>query len=252
MSMSNCDVELRDAADLQLEQALDVVVRYLLAAQLLHERLEAGAYRVLHALERLLGLDALVDALLDEDAVERARVEEVVELAEADLELALRERGEAVGVLLEYLRDGHHLRTPAVEDYRARREGLLAVRKRVERGDRLLLAFAGGELELDLNGVGREVVELADGDLLALDRVLDRLRDGVSRLAPGELRYHELVLVLLHDSRADLDLAETVLVFGNVHYAAELEVGVESERLLLDKVYLGLEKLDEVVRENRS
>ena len=68
---------------------------------------------------------------------------------------------------------------------------------------------------------------MADGDLLLLDRVLDRLGDGVGRLAPGELGDDEPVLLERLDDRADLHLAEAVLVVGDVHDAAELEIGIE-------------------------
>ena len=71
------------------------------------------------------------------------------------------------------------------------------------------------------------------------------------RLAPRQLRDDELRLVVLLDLRANPDLAEPVLVVAHVHDAAELEVGVELERLLLQKRDLGLEKLDEVVRQDR-
>ena len=109
------DVELRDAADLELEEALDVVVGYHLAAKFFHVRDEAGADGVPHAFHRLLLLDALVDAFLDEDAVKRARVEEIVELSEANLLFALRELHQAIDVLPQNLRHAHEPRTAAVE-----------------------------------------------------------------------------------------------------------------------------------------
>ena len=158
---------------------------------------------------------------------------------------------EAVDVLPQNLRHAHEPRAAAVEHDGARGDRLLAVRERVERDYRLLLALARLELELDPHRVAREVVELADGNLLLLDRVLYRLGERVGRLAPRKLGDDELVLAVLLDLRADLDLAEAVLVLAHVHEAAELEVGVELERLLLDERDLGFEKLDEVVREYR-
>ena len=244
------DVELGDAADRDLEQALHVVKRHV-AAQLGAVRLEALDHGLLHALVRLLLLDALVDALLHEDAVEGAGVEEVVQLREADLQLAAREEHEPVHVLLQDLRDRHQLRTPRVQHDRARGDGALAVGERVERGLHLVLRLARRELQLDLDVLGGEVVDLAHLHLLLLDRVLDVVDERVRGLAPRERGDHELVLVAVLDDGAHLHLAEAVLVLAHVHDAAGLEVGVELERLLLDEGDLRLEELDEVVREDR-
>ena len=206
-----------------------------------------GADRLAHALHGLFGLDALVDALLDEDAVERARVEKVVELAEPDLLLALRELHEPLDVGAEDLRHLHQPRAAVDEHHRARRDRLLAAGEGVERGHRLLRRRPGGELQLDADRLAGEVVDLADGDLLLLDGVLDRLRDGVGGLAPGQLGDDEFALLRGVDARAHLHLAEAVLVVARVHDSAELEVRQKLERLLLDDGDLRLEELDEVV-----
>ena len=119
------DVELGDAADRNLEESVDVLVRDIVP-ELIPERLEALLHRRLDALHRLLLLDALVDALLDEDAVERTGVEELVQLLEADLLLLLGKRHQAIHVLPQNLRDAHQLRTSVVQHDRTRRQGLLA------------------------------------------------------------------------------------------------------------------------------
>ena len=62
------------------------------AAELLEERLQALANLRQHALPRLRLLDAAVDALLDEDALERVPVPLLLQLAELDLELLLQQR----------------------------------------------------------------------------------------------------------------------------------------------------------------
>ena len=100
------DVELGDAANRNLEEPVDVLVRDIVA-KLLSEGLEALLHRRLDALHRLFLLDALVDALLDEDAVKRTGVEEIVQLPEPDLLLLLGEVHEAIHVLPEDLRDAH-------------------------------------------------------------------------------------------------------------------------------------------------
>ena len=244
------DVELRDAANLELEEALYVVIGDDLAAQLLHVRHEAGAHGVPDALHRFLLLDALVDALLNEDAVKRTRVIEVVQLSKAYLLLALRQLRKPLDVPLQDIRHAHEPRTPLVKNDRTRRYRLLAVRERVERDNRLLLAFAGLKLQLYPDRVAREVVKLPHRHLLLLYGVLDGLRNGVRRFAPRQLGDDELTLVLLLDLGTHPNLTQAVLVFRDVHYSAELEVGVERERLLLENAYLGFKELDEVMRQD--
>ena len=153
-------------------------------------------------------------------------MEQLVEFAEPDLLLALREIHEPLDVALKDLRDAQELRPPRIQHDRTRRERLLAVRERIERSDRLVGVFPGGQLQLDAHGVAREVVHLADADLLLPDRLLDRRGERVRRLAPGEFGDDEALAFLL-DLRADLHLAEAVLVVGDVHDAAELEIGIE-------------------------
>ena len=244
-------VELRNAADLELEKPLHVVVDDV-APQLLPERLEPLDDGAAHALCRLLLFDALVDALLDADALQGPLVENVVELGEAYLEFAPDEEEKPLDVLAENLRNLHELRSAAVEDDRAGGYRLLAVGKRVERRHRLLLARAGLKLELDPDGLARQIVDFPDGDFFLLHGVLYRRRKGVGRFAPGKLRYHEFGLAVRLDLGPHLDAPEAVVVFARVHRAAELEVGEYLEGLLLDYSDFRLEKFDEIVREDRS
>ena len=177
-------------------------------------------------------------------------MEKVVQLPEANLLLPLRERHQPFDVLLQNLRDRHHLRTARVQDDGPGRNRLLARRKGVERGLDLLLRRAGLQLQLDTHGVGGEVVQLAHHHLLLLDGIFDRGGDGVGRLAPRQLGNDELVLVLGLDDRANLHFAETVLVVGRVHDAAQLEIREKRDGLFLDEVDLGFKQLDEVVRQD--
>ena len=80
-----------DALDPDLGQADDVVVP-VTAAQLLDEGLQPFADLGQDALPGLGLLDPAVDALLDEDALERVPVPLLLELARADLQLLLQER----------------------------------------------------------------------------------------------------------------------------------------------------------------
>ena len=63
-----------------------------------------------HALPGLRFLDEPVDALLDEDALERIPVPLLLEFAELDLELALEQRLGRLGAGLEDVADAEELR----------------------------------------------------------------------------------------------------------------------------------------------
>ena len=95
-------------------------------------------------------------------------------------------------------------------------------------------------------------MDFPDLHLFLADRVLDGLRERIRRLAPRKLRDDELALLGGVDLRANLHLAEPVLVVADIHDAAELEVRIELERLPLNEVDLRLEKFNEVVRQNRG
>ena len=179
-------------------------------------------------------------------------MEEVVEFGEAYLQLLLGEFGEPVDVPLEYFAHAQEFRAAAFEHNRPRRDGLLAVRECVERGDGLFLAGAGLELEFYAHRLARQVVYLADLHLLLLYGVLDGSGEGVGGFAPRQFRYHEPRLVLLLDAGSYLDLPEAVLVVRGVHDAAELEVWIELERLFLKDGDFALEEFDEIVRQDGS
>ena len=82
------DVEKRDAADAHGQEALDIRVRKL-ANQLLAERLETLVHGGHNGLIGLALLDLLVDALLDENALQRPEMELILELGLPELEFPL-------------------------------------------------------------------------------------------------------------------------------------------------------------------
>ena len=80
------DVKLRNAANWNLEETLYIIIHNL-TPKLTEEWLEALNNRTLDALHRLLCLDALIDALLNEDAIQGSRMEKIVKLAKAYFKL---------------------------------------------------------------------------------------------------------------------------------------------------------------------
>ena len=124
-----------------------------------------------HAFPGLRFLDAPVDALLDEDALERIPVPLLLELAELDLELALEQRLGGLGAGLEDVADAEELRLVvaglriAHDDAGGGVELHLAAGEDVELLDDLLRLAALREMDEDLDLVGGVVVDVLDLDL---------------------------------------------------------------------------------------
>ena len=174
-------------------------------------------------------------------------MEEVVEFPEPNLKFTLREFRKPRHIVLQNLRDAHKFRTPRFQYNRTRRKRLFAGRKRIKRGNRLLLGHTRREFEFNPHLVAREVVELTHPHFFLLNRVFYGRGNGVRRLAPREFRYHELIFIFLLNAGTHFYLAESVLIVGSVHNAAELEVGIERKGLLLKKRNFRLKKFDEVM-----
>ncbi len=98
------DVEERNPADAHLQQLLHVRVHEV-ANELLLERLEAVINRGDDGFVRLAFLDLLVNALLDEDAFQRAVMQFVEQLLLAQIQFALEDGDELLRVFAQHFAD---------------------------------------------------------------------------------------------------------------------------------------------------
>ena len=246
-----------DALDADLGEADDVVVGHL-AAQLLEERLQAVADFREHALPGLRFLDAPVDALLDENALERIPVPLLFEFAELDLELALEERLRGIDAGLEDVADAEELRLVvaglriADDDARGGVELHLAAREDVELLDDFFRLRALREMDEDLDLVGGVVVDVLDLDLALGVGGEDRLDERLGGDAEGQLGDREEIFGAHLDLRADLHLAAAlaVVVFRKIGGAARGEIGKDAERFSLQMIDRRAAEVVEIVREN--
>ena len=240
------DVVERYPADGDLEQALDVLVGDL-PLDLLLEGLEAVEDGLPHALLRLHLLDRLVDALLDEYPLERARVDLVQELARLELELALEDVEEAARVVLDDVGRLHEDGQLVLDHEEVAGYRLLALGEGVEGVHHLGGVDAALELDLDLDLVGGEVRDRGYLDASRLGGGLDAGDETLGGGAEGQLPDEYALLVGEVELGADADLALAVLVLGGVAKPARGKVGIELEAPALERGYLGLDDLDGIV-----
>ena len=242
------DVEERDPADADLQEALDVRVGQG-AGQLGGEGLEAIHHGGVDGLVRFALLDLLVDALLDEDALQRAEIEVFLQLALAQLQLAFEQGDELVGVRAQHLAHGELDGPVVADDDDAAGEADLAVGEGVERVDELLGFHAGRGADLDFHVLAGEVVDGLDLDLAFARGVLDGGGEGLGGDAGRQLLDDDGGLVLDLDLGAHGHAAFAVLIIPRVHQAAGGEVWQAFERLVLQDRNLRLQQLGEVVRQ---
>ena len=246
-----------DALDADFGEAGDVLLGDL-AAELLEEGLQALADFVEHAFPGLGFLDAPVDALLDEDALERIPVPLLLEFAELDLEFALQQRLGGLDAALEDVADAEEVRLVvaglrvADDDAGGGVELHLAARENIE----LLDDFAGlralRKMDENLDLVGGVVVDVLDLDLALGVGGEDGLDERLGGHAVGQLGDGEEVFGALLDLRADLHLAAAlaVVVFGKIGGAAGREIGEDAEGFSLEMVDRRAAEVVEIVRED--
>src|SRR5215471_6166617 len=145
------NVEEGNAANPNGEQPLDIFVGEL-AKQLLPEWLKAIAHGSHDRLRCLALFDAFVEALFDENALERAKMQFVLKLRFAEFEFAFESRDQLLCICAQDIRD-RHLDWPVVfDDNDSAGNGYLAVGECIKRIDQLFGADAarGPDLDLDL------------------------------------------------------------------------------------------------------
>jgi len=167
------NVEKRNAADANGEKPLDVWLRQL-ANQLATKRFEPLA----HGREnRLVGptlLNLLVEAFLDEDALQRAEVQLILQMGFFQLQLALENLHQLRCVLPQDLGHGQLHRPVVPDDNDAAGDGDFTIGERIKRVRQLLRTHPARRLYLDLHLLGGEIVDAPDLDLAFARSIFDR------------------------------------------------------------------------------
>ena len=201
---------------------------------------------------RLFELLILIDALLDEDPLERGVEEFLAQFAAFDLQLCAQQPERLLGGVSQHLADGHESRLVVLDHAAIHVHALLAVGEGVERVDRLVRRYARGQMDQDLHLARRVVVHLADLDFPLLVGLDDGVDQGARRVAIGDFGDGQRAVVHLRDPRPDLHhaAAVAVVVLRHVHQAARLKVGVEREFLAAQTGHGGVDQLVEIVRQD--
>ena len=242
--------ELGDALHLDLQQAQQVLAPYC-AHEARVERLQSlvdvgdELVRVLGVLERL----ALIDALLDEDLLQRGKEELLLQLVAPDLQFLAQQFLGVVHVAAQYVADGEKLWFLPVDDAAVGRDVDLAVCEGIEGVDGLVARRARGEVHLYLHLRGGHVVHASDLQFALLHGLGDGVLHALCRLRERHLADDECLRVELLYLRPHLDHAAplSVVVARGVDAAARGEVGVEAEGLAAQVAHGGVADLVEVV-----
>ena len=236
------DVEQRDPADGDLQEAVDVLVRDV-AYQLVPVGLETCADGLLHGFLGPLLLDALVDPLLDEDALQRPCVQLVEQMSALDLELLLGNLEDVVGMVADHIAYRAHVRQLVADDQAVDRNLLFAERVGIEGVHDVLGVCALGQRDLDVDGVCGEVVDALDLQPALLDGILDGADHLLAVNSEWKLLDDDLLGIRGIELCTHCNRSETVLVVRYVHDSAAGEIRVEFEALALDGGYLGIDDL---------
>ena len=229
------------------------------AVERLHERkpfvpefFKSGADGFKHEFPGLAGFDLLVNLFLDKDLRERPAEDPVDAFCGGQLEFPGQVLHEFFGVAAEDIAGAHADGAVVADDHVGAGDAHLAVRVGVEGVDGLLRAVAALEGEFDVDLVVRGVVvERGYLDAGLVDGALDGVHQPGGIGGRMDLLDHDAVF-FRGDAGPQDDLAQAVLVLGDVHDAALGEVGVDLERFALQDGDLRLQKFVEVVREDHG
>src|SRR5438552_14400860 len=166
------DVEQRDATDTHLQQAFDIGIDQF-TYQLFAEGFEPIAHGGQHRFIGFALLDFFIDALLDENAFERAKVQFILEFGFPQLELALERLDQLLGVGPKHIGNGHFDRPIVFDDDDAASNGDLAIGEGVKSINQLLSAHAAGRFDLDLYVYRGEIIDALDLNLAFARGILD-------------------------------------------------------------------------------
>ena len=245
-------VELGDLADRLLHELEDVVEDDLAAEEVLVHLHLGEDVLDLGVPVLLVLLEDLVDAVLEEDALQGAVVPVGLELVELDLQLLQEDVAGVEGAVLEDVAHREELRFVVLDHAGVGGDVDLAVRERVECVDGLVGRDVVGQVDEDVHLVRGHVLDLLDLDLALVLGLEDGVDEVLGVLAVGDLRDGDGVLVDLLDAGADLDGAAAAAgeVLAAVGEAAGGEVGIDLVGLALEDRHGGVEQFVEVVRED--
>ena len=239
------DVEAADAPDGQGQQFVDVLVGDF-AHEQRAERLQPGADLFVLLLLAAALLDALVDAVLEEDLGQGLGEEELGLTAVLVLQLQIEVFQEFFGVAADHLMHGHLHGLAVADDRHVDRDGDGALRVHVEGLKGLLGVRAAHGDDADLHLFGGVVVDAGDAYLVLFGRLFDGGDEALGGGGRGDLADDQLPAVDL-DPRAEDDAAVAVVVLPGVHESALEEVGIKLEGFAPQRRDLGLQKFVEIV-----
>ena len=225
-------VELQNARHLDFEQAQQVVAGHF-AHEIFFERFETPVdvqQRRINVGRILIGF-VFIDALVDEDAFQRSEHHALEQFAAANLQLATQEVGGVRHIRAQHLAHRHKTRRVGVDDTAVGRNAHFAIRKRIERIERLVARHAGGEMNENFDLLGREVLDLTNLDAPLIGRLLDAFAQRVHRFAVGQFGDRNgFAVAFFHPcTHLDTTAAQSVVVARHVDETARLEVGKEVE-----------------------
>ena len=200
-------------------------------------------------LPRFAFLDVAVDAVLDEDFLERRKVPRLAQLAELDFQLAFEQVPGAVRADPQDVGDAHEHGLVFEHDTAVGRQTHLAVRERVQRVQHFVGRDVVGQVHNHFDLVGGVVLDLFDLDLALVVGLKDAVNQRPRRHAVRHLSNHQRLAVHLVDARTHPHAvaAKAVVVVLHVRHPSRREVRVELEALVLVVSDARVDELNEVV-----
>ena len=221
---------------LNLSETDDVVAGDL-AFEKFFERVEAFVDRFDHGFPGFAFLNIAVDAVLDEDALQRTVVPLVIELAEEDFEFLEKERLGLEGAVLQDLGNRHEVRAAFVNDAGIGRDADLAIGK-PEKGLAGHLGIgSGGKVDKNFDILGGIILDPGDLNFAFVVGIDDGIHNPAGGGAegngtdPNELGFDHLNI----GPDPDLSSAETLAVIADVNKTAGVEVGKRVRRVAFAK-----------------
>ena len=191
----------------------------------------------------------LIDAVLEEDALQGGVVPVLFQLCELVLQLGLEDVPRVISIVFQDLVHGEEHRLVVPDDAGIGRNLGLALGEGVQRVDGFVRRDIGGKMNHNFHFVGGHVFNLLDVDFLLVLGLEDAVDDGVRGFAVRNFRDGDGALVYLVDAGADLHHAAALalVVLGAVCDAAGREVRQNLIGLALQDGDGGVDELVEVV-----
>ena len=239
----------KDALHLDFEQLEDVftgdltmegIFRHALAIhlggeELVLEWLQLGVDEGYHLVLglALLKLALLVDAFLDEDALQGGEEELFLQFALANHQLFAEQSHGTIYTVAEHIADGEELRLVVLDDAAVGRDVDFAITEGIEGIHRLVGGSAWSEVYENLHVGGGDILYLASLDLAFLHRLGDALDEASRGLAEWYLGDDERLVVELVYLGTNLQNTATltIVVLAHIDGTASREVGIDGERL---------------------